>query len=105
MPLEPNDTLAALRDSIEQASYSSRALLHARRLLALYLVAHSSHQQLFGVRSTSSSSTQLNDIFHSNPMKYDNKKFENESEVFVSGDVTITPAIVIESYNKSIRKF
>ena len=48
-------------------------------------------------------STGLSDIFHSNPMNFKGKMFEDESEVFVR-DIKIDLSTVIESYQKSIRK-
>jgi hypothetical protein len=43
----------------------------------------------------------VNDMFHSNPINFANKNFENPNEVFVK-DINISLPTVIESYTKSI---
>ena len=44
-----------------------------------------------------------NDFFHSNPINFLNKKFQDESEVFIQ-KIDVDIKTVIESYTKSIRK-
>lgn len=110
VPLDPNETLRELRESIETSFYSSRALLHARRLLSLYLLSQNTQQFFVLSGNPASSRTSKEDFrsneefFHANPIKYDNKKFENEDEVFIGNDLRITSETIVEAYSKSIRK-
>lgn len=48
-------------------------------------------------------SFKINDYFHSNPVNFADKTFENKNEVFIS-DININLNTVIESYTKSIGK-
>jgi hypothetical protein len=45
-----------------------------------------------------------NDFFHSNPINFLNKSFQNESEVFID-KIGVKLETVIESYTKSIRNY
>lgn len=44
----------------------------------------------------------LNEIFHSNPIDFKNKTFENDDEVYIK-EIHIELKTVIESYEKTIR--
>jgi hypothetical protein len=54
------DTIRDLNEALEMCFYSSRTLLHARRLLALFLLAQSDQKEFFGVNNNSNSNS--NDI-------------------------------------------
>ena len=56
------------------------------------------------VKSSKSTAEQkINDMFHSNPINFANKNFDNTNEVFVK-EINIDLSTVIESYKKSIGK-
>jgi hypothetical protein len=47
----------------------------------------------------------MSDFFHADPINYANKKFESDNSVFVKETININLDTIIESYNKTIRKF
>ena len=165
VPLDTNQSMKCLRESLENSLYICRALMHARRLLSLYLLAHTNQTGLvlqinrrdynskkfkkkfikkkldffeitvnsednqhvksksdfylketsnvesvhFGTESVAKSSKsrieqKTNDMFHSNPINFANKTFENSSDVFIK-EINISLPTVIESYMKSIGNF
>jgi hypothetical protein len=113
-----------LNDALDNSLYISRALLHARRLLSLFLLNRSNENDFFGIhkivqdhKSTTDGMTDTmmdektslsdkkyaNDLFHSNPMDFKNKTFENDDDVYVK-EINIDLKTVKESYEKCIRK-
>jgi hypothetical protein len=46
VPLDTNQSMKCLRESLENSLYICRALMHARRLLSLYLLAHTNQTGL-----------------------------------------------------------
>lgn len=121
MPLNKAQSLKNLSDALDNSLYISRALLHARRLLSLFLLSRSNETDFFAVRvdeqqkskdtgddnddkpvQADSVKKDLNEIFHSNPINFKNKTFENDDEVYIK-DIHIELKTVIESYEKTIR--
>ncbi len=122
MPLSKAQSIKNLSDSLDNSLYISRALIHSRRLLSLFLLSHSNEYEFFGVhvenekhhaeKSTLDKSIIFdenkkigsNEMFHSNPIDFKHKTFENDNEVFVK-EINIELKTVIESYEKTIRNF
>ena len=87
--------------------------MHARRLLALFLLSHSNEYEFFGVQVENEKAqshsfdenkkfSHSNEMFHSNPIDFKNKTFDNDDEVYVK-EIHIELKTVIESYEKTIR--
>ena len=123
VPLNKAQSIKNLTDSLDNSLYISRALMHARRLLSLFLLSHSNEYEFFGVhvenekvhieKSTNvdksfvfdeNKKSSLNEMFHSNPIDFKNKTFENDDQVYVK-EINIELKTVIESYEKTIRNF
>ncbi|RNA01418.1 cilia- and flagella-associated 54-like [Brachionus plicatilis] len=132
VPLDIDQTLGDLKDSIENSLYHSRALLHARRLLTLFLLTKTPQTDFFAVNQDLNSaglefenddtttsvrvgfqsnknnkanlnqSQFINSFFHSNPINFSGKDFKNEDDVFVK-DIQIDLSTIIESYTKCIQ--
>lgn len=111
--MDVNQTLRDLKDSLEYSSYSSRTLLHARRLLTLFLLSKSNQQVGFFLSSSEKSDSSgessetkqeasIREIFHANPMNYENKNFQSDDQLFVD-ELNINLSTVVESYTKCIR--
>lgn len=129
-------SLKNLSDALDNSLYISRALLHARRLLSLFLLSRSNECEFFSLHSesaeqkakdilsasetkqtdidldksqvleeTTSAPTarrNINEIFHSNPIDFKRKTFENDDEVYIK-EIKLDLKVVIESYEKCIR--
>ncbi|CAF0895749.1 unnamed protein product [Brachionus calyciflorus] len=130
VPLDVDQTLGDLKDAMENSLYHSRALLHARRLLSLYLLTKTNHTDFFGisdsnlnhadfdneltqsgrvvfenVTTTKKQENQgefINSFFHSNPINFSAKSFKNDDEVFVK-NIKINLETLVESYSKCIQ--
>lgn len=109
MLLDPSETLHDLHGSLERSFYSSRALLHSRRLLSLFLLSASTiNQDFFGFSSVrikeEANAAEQAEFFHANPIDYAKARFDHDQQVFVGNQLKASPDAIIESYSKSIRK-
>lgn len=113
VPLDLNYSIKCLNDSLEDSYYTSRALIHSRKLLSVYIFSRTDYKDYFGMPNnadfnddSSSSSVERKQLarvnyFHSNPLDLTNKTFKNKSDVYIS-DPSVDLKVVIESYLKSI---
>ena len=66
VPLDIKQSTDCFEESLGTSDYNSRALLHARRLLSLYLLSQTSHAEFYGI-SIDSSSSKISDIKEMEP--------------------------------------
>jgi hypothetical protein len=129
VPLDIDQSLNDLKKALESSFYTSRLLTHSRRLLTLFLLGETNQKGFFNIENSfmksfdqnidsfdmlnepnqkfntkKNNQEEFSDFFHSNPINYTNKTFENEGEIFIKENLKISIDTVVESYNKTIGK-
>lgn len=94
VPLDVKQSTDCFEESLGTSDYNSRQLVHARRLLSLYLLSQTSHYEFYGIGIDSSNSHKGNDIVDIKEMEPSINDDEPTATTKVSND--------FETYENSI---
>lgn len=117
IPLDTTQSFINLKEAIKDTLYTARALIHARRLLSIYLLGKSAHIEFVGIKFSEEYQFQTkspghvgfntfdlaSSLFAANPIDLLAKDFTREDDICVK-DLNIDIKTVIESYKKAISR-